>query len=208
MERRFIPTTGIEIRARAEDGTPTRIVGYGAVYFRDGDPGTEFELWPDGPIERIMPGTFDRAVREDDVRGMYNHRHVIGRTLSRTMRLSVDNKGLRYDIDVPETQTGRDVLELIDRGDITGSSFGFEITDEEWRKVDGRTIREISGVRLFDTGPVDFPAYEGTTTGIRAIGSVDEAKAAFEAEMDRERARIQAQRDRVMTRGRVVELGI
>ena len=201
MERRILPTTGIEVREA--EGQPTRIVGYGAVFYRDGQAGTEFELWDD-VSERILPGAFDRAIKEDDVRGMYNHEQLLARTKSGTMRLSSDDRGLRYEIDVPDTQLGRDLVEHIRRGDVNGSSFAFSITDEEFRKEDGKTVREIRGVRLFDTGPVDFPAYEATTAGIRAVGDVEEARKAFDAH----ESAILAEQDRLMMRARIVELGV
>ena len=200
MERRILPTRTIELR-ESENGN--RLTGYGAVFYRDGDPSTEFELW-EGVVERIMPGAFDKAVSEDDVRGMYNHRELLARTSSGTMRLSIDDVGLRYDIDIPNTTLGRDLTEHIRRGDVNGSSFAFNITDETWRKEDNINIREIRGVRLFDTGPVDFPAYEGTSAGIRAVGDVDEARKAFEARQNADKLL----RDKVMTRARLVQLGI
>ena len=86
------------------------------------------------------------------------------------MRLSVDKTGLRYEIDVPDTTIGKDVAESITRGDVTGSSFAFIPTKVEWtrddkRRVDVRTIMDLD---LIDTGPVTYPAYDGTTTGMRS----------------------------------------
>ena len=150
------------------DGQST-ISGHAAVFY-DGTPGTEFELWGD-TVERIMPGTFDRALKEkDDVRGLFNHDPslVLGRTSAKTMDLSIDKRGLRYDIRPGDTTIGNDVVSHIARGDVTGSSFSFRITDETWRMEDEMDIREIRGVELFDVGPVTFPAYTGADTGVRA----------------------------------------
>lgn len=183
MERRFIPAPACNVRLlkRAGDDGPSIIQGYGSVFY-DGTPETEFELWHD-VFERIMPGTFDRAIAEDDVRGLFNHDpdHVLGRNTASTMLLVVDKKGLRYEIDAPDTQLGHDLGVSIGREDVTGSSFSFNVTDEEWRTENGKEIREISGVRLFDVGPVTFPAYEGATAAVRSDGDVAEARAAYEA---------------------------
>ena len=144
------------------------IVGYGAVFY-DGTADTEYRVWDDF-VERIAPGAFDRALAEaDDVRGLFNHdpNQVLGRTSSGTMRLKVDKKGLVYEIEADDTQVARDVQRFIERGDVTGSSFSFEITDQEWRTEDGVDIREIQGVKLYDTGPVTFPAYPGTEAELR-----------------------------------------
>ncbi|NIP69360.1 MAG: HK97 family phage prohead protease, partial [Planctomycetales bacterium] len=106
------------------------------------------------------------ALKEsDDVRGLFNHdpSQLLGRTSSNTMRLSVDQRGLRYDIDVPDTRIGNDVVESIKRGDLSGSSFAFTVDTVEWQERDGMHIREIRGVHLYDTGPVTYPAYEATS---------------------------------------------
>lgn len=153
---------------RAKSGE-VRIRGYGAVFY-DGSPETEFELWP-GTVERIIPGAFDRAIKEDDVRGLFNHNPdlVLGRTSSKTMKLSVDGKGLKYAITPGSTQTARDVIQHIKRRDVTGSSFSFEYTNRGWVKADdGRTVLEVRGVKLYDTGPVTFPAYPATDAQARS----------------------------------------
>ena len=95
---------------------------------------------------------------------------MLGRCSAGTLRLSIDDVGLRYEIDPPDTQSGRDCVTSIERGDMTGSSFGFNVTSQAWRdeSVDDEqySIREITGVELFDVSPVTYPAYEGTSTGV------------------------------------------
>ena len=165
MERRnFKQPARIETR---DDGAEC-LTGYAAVFYRDDNPNTEFELW-EGYVERILPGAFDRALKEDDVRGLFNHdsNHVLGRTKSGTLKLSVDNVGLRYEIDLPDTQSGNDTKTLINRGDVDGSSFAFIADGVERRREDGIEIREITSVQLFDVGPVTYPAYAATTADTR-----------------------------------------
>jgi HK97 family phage prohead protease len=159
---------------RTEDGKPGVIDGYGAVFFSEGDAGTEYELASWGGytiLERIMPGAFDRAIRErDDARGLFNHdaNQILGRVSSGTMRLSVDSRGLKYEIDVPDTQAGRDVATSIERGDLSGSSFAFVPRKIVWVEEDERDIRQIEDLTLYDAGPVTYPAYEATSTGVRS----------------------------------------
>ena len=174
-----------QVRIEKRDGQPSKIVGYAAVFYRSGEPGTQYELYT-GHFERIQPGSFSRAIEDqDDVRGLYNHEPsaILGRTVSNTLRLSEDEIGLRYEIDVPDTQIGRDVVTSIDRGDVTGSSFAFSISEggSQVRKDGKVTVREITGVDLYDVGPVSFPAYDATTTGLRAVDGIDEARAEIEA---------------------------
>ena len=172
------------VRIEKRDGQPSKIVGYAAVFYRDDDPGTQYELYS-GHFERIQPGAFTRALGEkDDVRGLFNHEPsaILGRAQAGTLSLSEDDTGLRYEIDVPDTQVGRDVATSIERGDVTGSSFAFSISEggSEIRKDGKHTVREINGVALYDVGPVTYPAYEATTTGMRAADGIKEARLAFE----------------------------
>lgn len=183
---------------RADDGPPV-IEGYGAVFYRQGDPGTEYRLWGD-VYERIAPGAFDKALGEGNVRSLFNHdpNWVLGSNRSEppTLVLSVDSVGLRYRVTPPQTQAVRDqVLGPIERGDVTGSSFMFMPTKVAWieEERDGRQIdvRELQEVELWEVGPVTFPAYEATTTGLRAVGGIDEIK----ADLDREQRRRRQRRD-------------
>lgn len=169
LNRMFVPGM-IEFRA-AEGDKPARIAGYAAVYY-DGSPGSEFRIAP-SLVERIAPGAFDETIGRDDVRGLFNHdpNMVLGRTSSRTMRISADAKGLAYEIDLPDTQAGRDVGVIVGRHDVQGSSFAFSIPKggEDWVDEPSRSIVTITRIeRLFDVGPVTFPAYEGTSTEIRS----------------------------------------
>jgi len=182
IERRFYRALPVQLQNReATDPDKKTIVGYASVYW-DGTPESQYQLW-DQCVERILPGCFTRAIAEDDCRALFNHdpNLVLGRTSAKTCRLFDDSKGLRYETDPPETQAGRDVITLLSRGDVTGSSFSFQVTDQNWRTEDGVDVREIRGVELYDVSPVTFPAYEGTTAGARTIDDLAEARAAHEA---------------------------
>ena len=182
-ERRFSPNAEVRVTRAADD--TQRIEGYAAVFFDESDPGTEFKLFDDF-VERIMPGAFDGVLsRPDDVRGLFNHdpNQVLGRTASGTMTLSVDAKGLRYSIEPGDTTVAADTVSHIERGDVTGSSFAFIPTDVSFRETAGVTIREIRSVDLFDAGPVTFPAYPASTTGVRS-----DDYAAIKAEAEQWRA--------------------
>ena len=154
------------VQMRIEGETRT-LDGYAAVFSRETVIGDYFR-------ETIAPGAFASAVKDADVRGLFNHdpNHVLGRTASGTMRLVEDKTGLRYSIDPPDTSLGRDVATLVERGDITGSSFGFTVKRDSWTRatVPGelplRTIEEVEWLR--DVGPVTFPAYEETTVQARS----------------------------------------
>ena len=199
IERRNTGTG--EVRMEGE-GESRRMVGYAAVFYREGEQGTEYRLWDDA-VERIMPEAFD-SVAGDDVRALFNHDPslLLGRSTAGTLSLSVDERGLRYEIDPGDTTTARDVQAHLERGDLTGSSFGFRITSEEWQsRNDGPDIRLVRGVELFDVGPVTFPAYESSDAGLRADGDAGEAKASHDkwaaekAEQEERAARMKARLD-------------
>jgi len=165
------------------DGPPT-ITGYAAVYYRSNDSSTEYRLWP-GAVERIKRGAFDGVVGTADVRALFNHdpNQLLGRTKAGTLKLSVDDYGLRYEVTPSDTTSYRDVVELLKRGDIDGSSFQFAARDS-WEAVDGKEIRTIEEVTtLLDVGPVTFPAYTGTTSNARS--EFAEARSARDAWAER-----------------------
>jgi HK97 family phage prohead protease len=143
------------------------IVGYAAVYNR-------LSLDLGGFREEILPGAFDRILTrqrgKQDVVALFNHDSniVLGRTSSGTLELSSDEKGLRYVVTPPVSRA--DVMELISRRDVRGSSFAFTVdkSGEGFRQgEDGnavRQIREVSG--LYDVGPVLVPAYPSTSASV------------------------------------------
>lgn len=146
------------------------IEGYAAVFYDANDPGTEYKMgsWF---IERLDPRAFNSALkRKDDVRALYNHDpdHLLGRTSSGTLKLSKDERGLRYRIQIdPDDPDHQRVVAKIKRGDLDGSSFAF--IPEKWRTEEGQdvTIRTVLDLRLVDVSPVTFPAYTGTTSELR-----------------------------------------
>lgn len=164
-----------EVRAEQHDQQPTRIIGYGSVFNSRSEP-----LW--GFREIIKPGAFD-DVLGDDVRGLFNHdpNFILGRSASGTLKVSTDERGLRYDIEAPDTQTIRDlVLAPMLRGDINQSSFAFRVArdGERWYEdEEGVVIREISRFsRLFDVSPVTYPAYTEADSGVRSMKAWQEAR--------------------------------
>jgi len=86
--------------------------------------------------EVIMPGAFRSSLDGRDILALVDHdpTKILARTKSGTLRLSEDSKGLAFELSVPDTQPGRDVLALAERGDLGGMSFGFTVDDggEQW----------------------------------------------------------------------------
>lgn len=165
MDRRY-SDLAVTLEER-EEGQPA-IRGVAAVYYREGDPTTEYRLW-DGAVERIQPGAFDRAVAEDDVRALFNHDPslILGRSKAGTLKLELQEDGLHYVATPSDTSIYRDVTEHLRRGDVDGSSFAFVATDVRWDKDGDTEVRTILQVSLYDVGPVTYPAYQATEAGYR-----------------------------------------
>jgi len=111
--------------------------------------------------EMIKPGAFDNVLK-NDVRAFFNHdpNFLLARSSAGTLKLSTDKKGLKYSFDVPDTTAGRDLLVSMKRGDITQSSFAFQVEKDSWKDSNKGEIRTIEKVaRLFDVSPVSIPAY-------------------------------------------------
>lgn len=165
-ERRFL-TGDVEVRAKDDDGSWVGgglAIVYGA---RSGNLG--------GFVEVVKPGAARNVLALDpDVRALLNHdaNLVLGRTTAGTLRLADTDAGLDYEYDAPATSYARDLRVLLERGDVTQSSFAFRVRPEgvEWTEDEEsglpvRIIHEFSG--LYDVSPVTFPAYPDATSGLR-----------------------------------------
>ena len=141
---------------------PTTLVGLAVRYGEVGNI---------GPFkERIAPGAFERTLSSDsEIMAFADHdaSRVLGRRSSGTLRLQDTDDGLQFEIDVPDTSAGRDVLALAERGDLGGMSFGF-LVREGGEKRDG-DIRVLTDIDLREVSVVSaWPAYEGTTVSARS----------------------------------------
>lgn len=162
MERR----STIELRLAGAKTAP-RLVGYAAVFDKPSEDLGGF-------IEYVRRGAFTRTLREGrDVVAMVHHNPalVLGRASAGTLRLSEDETGLAFDVELPDTQAGRDIAVSVGRGDIRGASFGFTIAKngDRWTNGEGRAKRELLDVDLFDVTVTSAPAYPDTSVARRAL---------------------------------------
>lgn len=133
--------------------------------------------------EVIEPTALEGVVAISDVLCLLNHNEdkgVLARSKngSGSLTLEVDDKGLRYSFEAPNTNLGDELLEGIRRGDITTSSFAFRVGKDRWdKKGDGTYLRTICSIsELFDVSPVYRAAYDATSVCTDTRG-MDEAKA-------------------------------
>ncbi len=163
-EQRFILQ---ELRVkRSSEEKPVTIAGYAAVFNKLSDNLGGFR-------EKIAPGAFAKALGRSDARALFNHDSniVLGRQSSGTLKLHEDDTGLYMEITPPDTQAARDLITLIERGDINQQSFGFTVSADQWedqdKQVATRTLLEIQ--EIFDVSPVVFPAYPDTSVAMRSL---------------------------------------
>lgn len=150
-------------RRESDDGKAT-VSGYAAIFGETTDIGGFFK-------EVIARGAFTKTLQTADVRAYFDHDRgrILGRTSAGTLRLVEDAKGLAVEIDLPDTSDGRDVRTLIERGDITGMSFGFVVLRQEWDETGDIPTRTIFEVELREVSIVSEPAYDGTTIALRSL---------------------------------------
>jgi HK97 family phage prohead protease len=168
-----VNATEFEIREEA-DGM--RFSGYAAVFNSPSEP-LPF-------IEKIERGAFRKTLRSrNDVKFLWNHDsgEILGSTRAKTLTLSEDARGLKVEGMLPNTSRGRDVAELLRRGDVDSMSFGFSVPvgGDSWSS-DG-SERTLNSIRLHEVSLVAFPAYPGTA-GLQSVRGLD--KVALRADVD------------------------
>lgn len=160
---------------KTEDGV-AKLVGHGSVFNSETIIAGRFR-------ELVAPGAFTRAVKDDDIRVLFNHdpNYVMGRVSAGTAIVEEDASGLRYEADINlDDPMAVSIAAKVQRRDVTGSSFSFAIEsddDEEWVKPDtrhGLPLRIIKRAKVFDVGPVTFPAYEAAEVSARSLTKADE----------------------------------
>lgn len=172
MQRLAMSGANVSVRAIADvnvEGSSAPVIeGYAALFDvpslpLEAEEGMSF-------IETIRKGAFSRAIAErQDVRCLFNHESdwVLARTVSGTLTLEEDDRGLKFIATLPTSTRANDVYTSISRGDVSQCSFAFQVKTDAWRTQDGNFYREVVDVDLFDVGPVTFPAYTQTSVQTR-----------------------------------------
>lgn len=180
-----VSSRAMEVRTD-EEGKIKGLSGYAAKFNEESVPLRDW--WGDTFVEVISPGAFKNSLESNTVKALYNHNsdYVLGSTKSGTLRLEEDSIGLKFDLDLPDTQIANDLYEGVKRGDIDGVSFGFRVKDDKWTEVkldDGwKTIRTLREIDLIEISPTPFPAYEQTEVDCRSLEEIREAKIKNEKE--------------------------
>lgn len=167
-----IETRYLQLDVRAEKRADEKLVikGQAAVFNQE----TIIRGWF---REQIKPGAFQRVLSEKpDTIGCFNHdwNVVLGRTTAGTLILQETPDGLDYEIEInPDDPEALSVYAKVARGDVSQSSFAFQVGVEEWfyppdnsKDLPLRTVTEFSN--LYDVCPATFGAYPQTSAAVRS----------------------------------------
>jgi len=187
-ERRFTRFP-LELRADPGENSAQHIWGYAACF-------DKLSRKLGGFVEQVNRNAFDESKQDGwpDVVCRYNHKDdaLLGTTYARTLTLGIDETGLAYDVEPPQSR--RDILEYVQRGDIRHSSFAFRVFPggDEWGVSEyNYPMRTLHAVQLIDVAPVLDPAYPDATAAARALdGAVRSLSDWVQAEPDEVRERL------------------
>ncbi|WP_426954108.1 HK97 family phage prohead protease [Muricoccus radiodurans] len=161
-----VAATRVERRAavpelRAAEGR--RLIGHAAIWDAPARIGGAF-------TEVIRRGAFAACLaRSPDVRALQDHddTRLLGRTKAGTLELHEDDRGLAFTVLLPNTTVAGDLLELVQRGDASGCSFGFIAIREGWPARDHRELLAVDLVEIsICCAP---PAYPQTSVQARSL---------------------------------------
>lgn len=177
IERRYYEIQ--ESRATESDDGKKTVAGYAAVFEKFSVDMGFFRTVK----EKIQGGAFANSLRDNkDILALWNHNIdvPIGRK-DKNLRLWEDSQGLKFELDTPDTTSGRDVFENIRAGIVKGMSFGFRVISDKWdipKSKDEPVIRTLLEIDLIEISPVVFPAYPDTEVQARSIDELLKEKIA------------------------------
>jgi len=124
---------------------------------------------------------------------------VLGRTTAGTLKVAADSRGLYYTCQIPDTPTGAEVQELVERGDLYQCSFSFRLAKggDTWEQKDpgSQPVRTLTAFHsIVDVSVVTWPA--SPTTSVYVARTAPD-----EVDPDNEIDRIHAAQAQMMERG-------
>ena len=187
-EYRQINVTGLE--TRADDDNSMIVEGYATTFDQ------EYTLWDDGRYsvrEKISRSAFDETDMADVIMQYDHEGRVFARIKNGTLKLTVDDHGLKIRADLGGTELGRQLYEEIKGGYTDKMSFGFTVSKDERTEendaANNKTIihRTITGIKkLYDVSAVSIPANPNTdiisarSIGEGLIAEAEEERLAYE----------------------------
>ena len=172
-----------EITYRAKKDSEKKVIqGYAVVF----DSWTDISSWGEIWKECIRKGAFTQSLKENSILALYNH--DFNNVLTRkdvNMKLVEDDKGLYFEIELPDTTQGNDLYELIDKGIVNQCSFSGYVRKNLWSEDNGgNVLREILEIDLIEITITPIPAYEVTEAEVKRSREIKSTKENKEDKLD------------------------
>lgn len=188
FERRLIEIKAVK---NQEDENKMTIEGYAIVFEQPATHSHRSYKF----TETINRGALDKTDMKD-VPLRYNHNDnvmIMARTRNKSLRLIKDDKGLKIEADLLDTQSNRDLYKGIQEGLIDKMSFAFTVSEggDSWTFKDDETIREVKNIeKLYDVSVVDSPFYDGTSVYSRSLELLESEKRRLDSSREIEALRL------------------
>ena len=188
FERRLIEIKAVK---NQEDENKMTIEGYAIVFEQPATHSYRSYKF----TETINRGALDKTDMKD-VPLRYNHNDnvmIMARTRNKSLRLIKDDKGLKIEADLLDTQSNRDLYKGIQEGLIDKMSFAFTVSEggDSWTFKDDETIREVKNIeKLYDVSVVDSPFYDGTSVYSRSLELLESEKRRLDSSREIEALRL------------------
>ena len=172
-----------EITYRAKKDSEKKVIqGYAVVF----DSWTDISSWGEIWKECIRKGAFTQSLKENSILALYNHdfNNVLARK-DVNMKLVEDDKGLYFEIELPDTTQGNDLYELIDKKIVNQCSFSGYVRKNLWSEDNGgNVLREILEIDLIEITITPIPAYEVTEAEVKRSREIKSTKENKEDKLD------------------------
>lgn len=173
----IVRSSSFELRSNAD--APPTMFGHFTVF----DTWTEVDsAWEGHFMERIASGSFSKTIDQNraDIKVLFQHGEdpqIGDKPLGTITELREDEIGPYYEVPLLNAAYVReDILPGLEAG-VYGASFRFRVVRDEMidkpkrsdsnpNAIPERTIKEV---KLYEFGPVTFPAYPQATAGVRSL---------------------------------------
>ena len=162
IEQHHVDNGELEVRSSSDGKFVGQIAGYALKFDKPSVSRGKF-------VEYICAGAFN-GVDLTEVLALFEHNYasLLGRVDAGTLSLNVDDVGLHFVLDIPDTTLGRDVYNNVKLGNLKGMSFSFHLAKggDEWKQGE-KPIRIINKIKsLEEISVVSVPAYEDTSVQV------------------------------------------
>jgi len=165
MSSKEIRSVGTKVAVARAAGMPATLTGSPVVYNQWSS------MIHDYFQERMLPGCFDRCLSDKpDIVACIDHdtTKLLGRTSNGTLRIVQTKTGLDIEVPTPDTSYARDLVTMVERADINGMSFVFDVITDKWYNEGGKRCRDIVEGRIHEVTFTGFPAYPQTSCQARS----------------------------------------